>query len=80
MLVQTEDTLYDVDLAQHAYRVVAHAAHTGDRVLGPWRSYDRISPVRAGEPMRFFVSLEETGRRLLYRVVITTPVTRVLAA
>ena len=79
MLIQTEDALYDVDLAHSAYRLVEHGSR-GDRLLGPWKRYDRISPVEAGEPLRIFVSLEQTGRRLLYRVVTTAPVTAVLAA
>lgn len=80
MLVQTEDVLYDVDLARSAYRVVDEDPATGDRLLGAWRPYDRISPVRSGEPLRIFVALEEAGRRLLYRIIVTTPVKAVLAA
>jgi hypothetical protein len=80
VLVQTEDVLYDVDLARSAYRVVDEDPDTGDRLLGVWRRYDRISPVRSGQPLRIFVAVEETGRRLLYRIVVTTPVTAVLAA
>lgn len=78
MLVQTEDALYDVDLAHSAYRLVEH--QHGDRVLGTWMPFDRISPVRPGEPLRIFVSLEEAGRRLLYRVITTSRVQSVLAA
>jgi hypothetical protein len=78
MLIQTEDRLYDIDLAQSAYRVVEHEA--GNRVLGTWVPFDKISPVRAGEPLQIFTSLEEAGRQLLYTVVTTAPVTSVLAA
>lgn len=80
MLIQTEDTLYDVNLAKSGYRVVQHDPRSGDRLLGPWKSFDRMSPVRAGEPVRFFETIEETGKRLLYRVVTTSPVKEVLAA
>jgi hypothetical protein len=80
VLVQTEDVLYDVDLSRSSYRVVAQDPTTGDRLLGAWRQYDRISPVRSGQPLRIFVAIEETGRRLLYRIIVTTPATAVLAA
>lgn len=80
MLIQTEDTLYDVDLAQSAYRVVEREPATGDRILGTWVHYDRISPVCQGEPLKIFVTLEEVGRQLLYRVVTTARVKSVLAA
>lgn len=80
MLVETEDNLYEVALGRHAYRVVDHDPGTGSRVLGSWRRYDRISPVRAGQPLRIFLALDETGRSLHYRVLTTAPVTKVLAA
>jgi hypothetical protein len=80
VLVQTEDVLYDIDLARSAYRVVDEEPTTGNRLLGDWQPYDRISPVASGQPLRIFVALEEAGRRLLYRIVVTTPVRAVLAA
>lgn len=80
MLVETTNTLYEVSLAQQAYRVVEFDGATGSRILGQWLPYDRISPIRSGEPLRIFTTLEDAGRSLHFRVITTDPVTKVLAA
>jgi hypothetical protein len=80
VLVETVNTLYEVSFAHRSYRVVKHDTTTGDRQPGAWQHYDRMSPVRPGEPLRFFTALEERPPSLHYRVLTTAPVTKVLAA
>ena len=80
MLIETTNHRYEVRESEHVFRLVGYDPQTGAAVPGAWRPYDRMSPVRAGEPMRFFVAGEEYGRILSYHLITTSPVTGVLAA
>ncbi len=80
MLVQTANSVYEVHESEQVYRLVGHDPGNGLRALSDWLHYDRLGPVRTGEPLRIFVVREESGRVLDYRVVTTSPVTGVLAA
>jgi hypothetical protein len=73
-VLTTHDGVYEVRTQDRVYR------RLGPDDASSWTSYDRMSPVAPGEPVRFFVALEERGRSLHYRVVTTSPVVAVRPA
>lgn len=80
MLIETTNHRYEVRESEHLFRLVGFDPQTGAPAPGAWRTYDRMSPVRAGEPMRFFLAGDDNGRILSYHLITTSPVTSVLAA
>lgn len=80
MLVETAHHLYEVHESECVYRLVDHDPRTGQRAWGDWLRFDRLGPITAGEPLRFFVVKEDDGRSLRFQVITTSPVTKVLAA
>lgn len=80
MLIETTNHRYEVRESEQLFRLVGFDPQTGEPVPGRWQTYDRMSPVQAGEPIRFFVAGEDNGRILSYRLITTSPVTGVLAA
>lgn len=80
MIIETTNHRYEVRESDQVYRLVGFDPQTGVPTPGRWRPYDRMSPVRAGEPIRFFVAGEDNGRVLSYQLITTSPVTNVVAA
>lgn len=76
MLIHTTNGVYEVREADRRYRRLPDVP-TG--LPGSWRGFDRMTPIRTGAPVVFFVSRSEQGRVLHFDVVRTSPVTHVLA-
>lgn len=76
MIVRTRDSVYEVQEDAKLFRRLDASAPDD----ASWDSYDRLGPVKTGEPARFFVVHGERGRVLHFRVVTTSPVVEVLQA
>jgi hypothetical protein len=76
VVIHTTNGVYEVREADRRYR----RRPVGSQQLpGPWCQFDRMSPIRTGSPLVFFVAQAERGRVLQFNVVRTSPVTQVLA-
>jgi hypothetical protein len=76
VILRTRDSLYEVREGEKRFRKLTPGAASD----GQWSSYDRLSPVSPGEPVRFFVVQDERRRVLDYRIITTSPVVEVLPA
>ena len=76
MLIHTTNGVYEVREDARRYRRLADGPGA---LPGAWCGFDRMTPVRPGAPIVFFLGRAEHGRVLHFDVVRTSPVTRVLA-
>ncbi len=76
MVIKTLNSFYEVHESRMRCRRLSDHASTS----GEWFRYDRMSPVREGEPLRFFLAQQELGTVLQFRVITTSPVEQVYAA
>jgi hypothetical protein len=76
VVIHTTNGVYEVRDDVRRYRRLADAPGA---LPGPWCPFDRMTPVRPGSPVVFFLGQDEHGRVLHFNVVRTSPVTQVLA-
>lgn len=76
MVIHTTNGVYEVREDRRRYRRLADVAGA---LPGAWCAFDRMTPVRPGVPVTFFIGEAEQGRVLHFNVVRTSPVTQVLA-
>ena len=76
MILRTHNSVYEVREGEKRFRKLG----PGSTADGPWKDYDRMSPLSPGEPARFFIVKDEKRRVLNYHVITTSPVVEVLPA
>jgi hypothetical protein len=76
VLIHTTNGVYEVREADRRYRSLPDRPGA---LPGSWRAFDRMTPIRTGSPVVFFIGRAEQGRVLHFDVVRTSPVTHVLA-
>jgi hypothetical protein len=76
VVIHTTNGVYEVREDRRRYRRLNDDAGA---LPGAWCAFDRMTPVRPGSPLVFFVGQAERGRVLHFNVVRTSPVTQVLA-
>jgi hypothetical protein len=76
LVIHTTNGVYEIREDARRYR---RRADGPGALPGPWCLFDRMTPVRPGSPVVFFVGRAERGRVLHFDVVRTSPVTQVLA-
>ncbi|MHB8340511.1 MAG: hypothetical protein ACYDB7_04970 [Mycobacteriales bacterium] len=67
------NSTYEIDEGRRRFRLLAGSGGPG-MTSGDWSRFERMSPVRPGEPVRFFQSLETVGALLRFSTVTTTRV------
>jgi hypothetical protein len=76
VIIHTTNGVYEVREDDRRYRRLSDMSGA---LPGAWCPFDRMTPVRTGAPMVFFIGQAERGRVLHFNVVRTSPVTQVLA-
>jgi hypothetical protein len=76
-IFRTTESTVQVDVDAHRYRSLGRHDGAAEPVHG-WTSYDQMSPIRVGEPVRFMTLLDEAGSQIRYHLYATEPVTELL--
>lgn len=71
MIIKTLNSVYEVQRGEGLFRRVGGAPRQDAPPIGVWRAFERMSPVVAGRPLRFF-SLSGKSRRLSTLQTLTT--------
>jgi len=69
-----------IQLDADARRYCSLGRHDGAaEPVHEWTSYDQMTPVRVGEPVRFMTLLDDEGSQIRYHLYATEPVTEVVS-
>lgn len=79
MIIETTGSIYEVRETESRFRRIHEFGEPAtDMPVGEWHTFQRMSPVEAGQPVRFFWILGQAGRVSRIGLWETSPVARIL--
>lgn len=54
MIIKTANSIYEINTRSQRFRRIHGGSAASTPPMGEWQSYERISPIQVGEPVRFF--------------------------
>ena len=78
MIITTLNSTYEIHRHEGRFRRVGGAPRQDAPPIGVWSSFERMSPVEPGAPVRFFTLSGDPRRLSSLKTVTTAPVVAVI--